>query len=266
MTRQEIIDVFIIRAAPVERDVLRVQLGKMSLAELEQAHQAAQAQTQLREVDEELARIAVEREADRILHEESMRIAREPQRRTEAKVQLEADRKTFAQAAKTLRSFAVNQANFNVIRQTIGAGFSIYQIQQMLAANGAMLSPATQQEQDEWTRQDIEEHNRRLLSMDIPSLRKLAREAGARGPAVPPPDETQRVRAAEKAAADGANNYPPLPDEFRDGNGPEVPLDAVFIRTCSKETLKFLFKRFGSAQVEEALQTRRPDVSQMWQQ
>jgi hypothetical protein len=97
--------------------------------------------------------------------------------------------------------------------------------------------------------------------MDIPTLRKLAREAGARGPAAPQPDEVQRIRAAERA--DGYA-YPPLPDEFRDGEGPEEALDAKFLKKCSRETYKFLLNRYGSEQITEALRTRRPEVSSMW--
>jgi hypothetical protein len=98
-----------------------------------------------------------------------------------------------------------------------------------------------------------------LLGADIPTLRKLAREAGAHGPAAPQLDETQRVRQAERA--DGVA-YPPLPDEFRDGNNPEEVLDAAFIRKCSKETMRLLLKRYGADQVNEALRTRNGGIYQ----
>ena len=254
MTRQEIIDVFILRAAPAERPELRRTLEKMSFEELEQAHQALISNQRIEATKEELLHIRIEAAANRAIHEHEVKQAREPQRKAEERAQLEADRKTFAEAAKSLRSFAVNDANFNVIRRTLGAGFSVYQIQQMVAANGATLSPPEQHELDEWTRQDIEAHNLRLLSADLPTLRKLAREAGARGPVAPPQlDETQRLRAAGRA--DGVA-YPPLPDEFRDGNNPEEVLDAAFIRKCSKETMRLLLKRYGADQVNEALRTR----------
>jgi hypothetical protein len=257
MTRDQIIQVFTVRALPAERQELRRTLEKMTTEQLEEAYKIVQLQAK----EEELLEIQAEREANRIWHQTEMEQAREPQRKAEAKAQLAQDRQTFADAAKTLRSFAVNEANFNVIRQTLGAGFSIYAIQQMLAGNAAVLSPPTQEELNEWDRAAIEAHNLRLLSMDIPTLRKLAREAGARGPVAPPPDETQRVRQAERA--DGYA-YPVLPDEFRDGNGPEEALDAKFLKKCSKETFKFLLKRYGSAQIDEALRTRRPDASSMW--
>jgi len=252
MTRSEIIDLFIVRATPVERRQLRQQLEQMSKQELEEAYEILQTRSKIQAKEEQILQIQAERAAERALNQHYIRQAREPQRLAEEKAQLEQDRKTFTEAARTLRSFAVNEANFNVIRQTLGAGFSVYQIQQMLAANGETLSPPTQAELDGWERRAIEEHNLRLRSADIPTLRKLAREAGARGPATPALDETQRVRAAERN--DGIA-YPPLPEEFRVGGREEV-LDASFIKKCSRETLRLLIKRYGSTQVTEALRTR----------
>jgi hypothetical protein len=253
MTRQEIIDVFIVRAAPADRPALRQQLDRMPKQELEEAYEVLQTQAQIQAKEEQLVQIQAQTAAERAIQKYYREQELEPQRQAAEKAQLEADRKTFADAAKTLRSFAVNDANFNVIRQTLGAGFSVYQIQQMLAANGGTLSPPTQEELNEWERQEIEAHNLRLLTADLPTLRRLAREAGARGPATPQLDETQRVRAAERV--DGTA-YPPLPDEFRDGNNPEEVLDAAFIRKCSKETMRLLLKRYGADQVNEALRTR----------
>jgi hypothetical protein len=258
MTRQEITDVFLVRALPAERVELRRTLERMSKEELEEAYKVLQLQA----TEERLLEIQAERAADLAMHQYHSQQAREPQRRAEEKVQLEADRKTFAEAAKTLRSFALNEANFNLIRQTLGQGFSVFAVQQMVAANGATLSPPTQQELDEWTRQEIEAHNLRLLNADIPTLRKLAREAGAQIAARPPAqaDETQRVRQAERAES---NIYPPLPEEIRIGDREEV-LDAAFIKRCSRETYRFLMGRYGSAQITEALRTRRSDASPLW--
>jgi hypothetical protein len=257
MTRSEIIDVFIVRAVPSGRQELRQKLDRMTKEELEEAYGVIQIQA----TEEKLLQIQAERAADAALFNLRRQREREPQRKAEAEAQLAQDRQTFTDAAKTLRTFGVNEANFNVIRQTLGEGFSVYAVQQMVAANGAALSPPTQEELDEWTRQDIAAHNLRLLSMDLPSLRKLAREAGARGPVTPPPDETQRIRAAERN--DGVA-YPPLPDEIRIGDGAEEVLDASFLRRCSKETLRFLIQRYGSDQINEALRTRRPEVSPLW--
>lgn len=263
MTRNEIIDVFIVRAAPAERAGLRRMLEKMSKEELDKAYQVLQAnqeqQAVLEAAEEKLIRINAEIDAERALAALHVRQLREPQR----KAQLEQDGKTFAEAARTLRSFAVNEANFNIIRQTLGEGFSVYQIQELIAANGASptLSGPTQQEFDEYQRQDIEAHNLRLLSADLPTLRRLTREAGTRiADSRPAMDETQRVRAASR---DDGFAYPPLPEEIRVGDRDEV-LDAAFIQRADAATLRLLIKRYGSEQVTEALKTRKSDASPVW--
>jgi len=252
MTRSGITELFVVRAAPAERDELRRTLDRMTAEQLQTAYEALQRQVELEATEERFYKALAESAAEDLRHHLRMQEAREPQRKAEAEEQEKNDRATFKQAAKTLRSFGMTIANFNLIRQTVGENFSVYQVQEMIAANGATLSPPSQQELDDWTRQDIEAHNRRLLSADIPTLRKLAREAGARGPVAPQPDETQRIRAAERV--DGTT-YAPLPDEILIGDREEV-LDAAFIRRCSKETLRLLLKRYGSEQINEALQTR----------
>jgi hypothetical protein len=248
MTKSEIVEVFIVRARPEDRQELRRKLERMTLDELEEAHRVIQLQAK----EDEYLRIQVERAADKVLFELSRDREREPQRLIEEKKQLAQDRQTFADAAKTLRKFGVNEANFNVIRQTLGEGFSVYQIQEMLAANGAILSSPTQEELNEWTRQDIEAYNLALLTADLPTLRKLAREAGARGQEPVAPDETQKIRAAERN--DGFQ-YPPLPDELVIADREET-LNATYLKRCPREVYKFLLKRYGSEQITEALRTR----------
>jgi len=261
MNRQEIIELVVVRAAPSEQQQLRKLLSTYSTGELARVEQAIISQATQQIADNELIKIQAEREANRLWHQYETQQAREPQRKAEAKAQLAQDRQTFAEAAKTLRSFGVTDANFNVCRTTLGENFSAYEIEQMLAANGPILSGPAQEELNEWDRQEIEAENLRLLNSDLPTLRRLVREAGARGPAAPQPDETQRIRQAERA--DGTI-YLPLPDEFRDGNGPEEPLDAAFIRKCSRETFRILKNRYGMAQLEAALRTRRSDQSPLW--
>jgi len=262
MTKEEIINVFVVRAVPVERIALRRSLESMTKEQLETAYEAMQAQNHLQAQEQELLRVNAECAAERAMYQYQKQQAHEPQRKAEEKAQLERDKKTFTDAAKTLRTFALNEANFTVIRSALGPNFTTYSIQQAIGSNALELSPPTQQEQDEWTRQEIEAHNLRLLNADIPTLRKLAREAGAQiatRPAVPQLDETQRVRQAERSEG---ITYPPLPDEFRDGNNPEQVLDAAFIRKCSKETMRLLLKRYGADQVDEALRTRIGGVYQ----
>ncbi len=253
--RQEIIELVLVRAAPHERQQLRKTLSTYTTEELKQIEQAIVSQAVSRVAEDELIRIQAEIAAER----ELFRLSRESRRKAEAAQQEKKDRATFNNTAQTLRSFGLNEANFGVIRSTLGPNFTTYSIQQALAANALSLSPPTQQEQDEWTRQDIKAHNQRLLNMDVPTLRKLAREAGARGQAAPPPDEIQRVRWIENQD----RSYPPLPDEIRINDREEL-IDASYIKRCSKETLRALIKKYGPDQVNEALRTRSPQTSPLW--
>jgi hypothetical protein len=261
MTRGEIIDVFIVRAATADRPGLRRMLERMTKEELEQAYEALLAQVRLQAKEEELFRIRAESAADRALHQFHMQKAREPQRLAEEKGQLEKDRETFREAARSLQSFGLNEANFNVIRSTLGPNFTGHSIQQALDSNAINLSPPTQEVLNEWTREAIEAHNQRLRSADLSTLRRLTREAGARiADSRPAMDETQRVRAASRN--DGFA-YPPLPEEIRIGDRDEV-LDAAFLLRADASTLRFLIKRYGSEQVTEALRTRKSDASPLW--
>jgi len=243
MTRSEIIAVFIVRAAPADRPELRRTLEKMSFEQLEQAHQALISHQELEAKEEELLRIQAESAADAAMHLYYRQKEREPQRKAKEKAQLEVDRKTFINAAKTLRIFGVTEANFDVCRRTLGAGFSIYQIQQMVTANGGTLSPPTQEELNEWDREAIEAHNLRLLGADIPTLRKLAREAGARIAAEPPPaamDQVQMVRAAEKSQN---NQLQPLLSDSRFKG--EI-IDLELVRQLDGDSLKKLIRIYGA--------------------
>src|SRR2546426_8588019 len=121
MNRNEIIELVVVRAAPEEQQSLRRVLSTYTTEELKQIEQAIVSQAVSNVAEDELIRIQVEREATRIWHQYEMQQAREPQRKAEAKAQLAQHRQTFADAAKTLRSFTVNEANFNVVRQTLGA-------------------------------------------------------------------------------------------------------------------------------------------------
>ena len=168
-----------------------------------------------------------------------------------AEAQAEQDRYTFNQFARE-NGFSLVDANHQLAKSLLGSGFNSYQLSEAVSSNALSLAQASPEELERFRQEAIQAHNQRLKSMDIPALRKLAREAGARGPVAPQPDETQRIRAAERV--DGTT-YAPLPDEILIGDREEV-LDAAFIRRCSKETLRLLLKRYGSEQINEALQTR----------
>jgi hypothetical protein len=237
MTRTEIIELVVVRAAPGEQKQLRQALSAYSTEELKQIEQAIVSQAVSNVAEDELIRIQAEIAAER----ELFRLSREPQRKAEAERQEKRDRETFKQAARSLKSFGVTDANLSVTRSTLGPNFTVYSIQQALASNALSLSPPSQEELNEWDRAAIEANNQRLLSMDIPSLRKLAREAGARGPAAPELDQIQKVRSAERS-----QQFQPLTEDSRFKS--EI-IDYELVQQLSPLELKQLFQIYGSDQI-----------------
>jgi hypothetical protein len=162
---------------PVEEfEFVKAALLNMSLEELQKYAQLKSAATKAAEADDRILELQAARAADRAWHEYEMSQAREPQRQAEEKAQLERDRRTFQDAAKTLRTLAVTEANFSLVRQSLGSGFSVSQIQQLLNANPEILSRPTQQELNEWERERIEQHNQMLRNADPVTLRRLVRQ------------------------------------------------------------------------------------------
>jgi hypothetical protein len=138
----------------------------------------------------------------------------------------------------------------NVTRQTLGEGFSVYAIQQMLIANGAILSPPTQDELNQWEQGRIDQRNEFLLEADAETLRTVAKqEAEPKRVAM---QQAQARREDEtRKQRDESRGYPPLPQVWNN-----TLLDSHFIRKCSTETLKDLIRRFGAHQVTDALRNR----------
>ena len=209
--------------------------------------QAEQETAKVREqAEERLLQIQATRAAESVWFQWERQQATEPQR----KAQLDLDRQTFADAAKALRTFGVNEANLNVTLQTIGPGVSIYQIREMLAANGATLSPATQRELDQWRAEDIEAHNAAIVNADHEELRARVRQEAVDSRAANPcnrPKQTANWQAARRNVT-AISGFPSLPDTWQGRQ-----LDAAFIRGCDVPTHKLLARRFGSAQLEARL-------------
>ena len=76
MTRQQITDVFIVRAAPADRTELRRKLDRMSLDELEEAYKIIQLQAK----EEQLFEIQADRAAAGAMYRYYKQKEREPQR------------------------------------------------------------------------------------------------------------------------------------------------------------------------------------------
>ena len=101
-----------------------------------------------------------------------------PQERKAAdQAQLEKDRATFAAACREIGTIGDNEANFNVVRSTLGPGFISYQVQQAVASGAVHLSPASAAEQQAW---QAEAAQRRVDFLQnkasIPELRRIANQ------------------------------------------------------------------------------------------
>jgi len=145
------------------------------------------------------------------------------------------------------------------VKSVLGQGYDRHTLAQAVQSNALSLAQASPEELAQFRQESISLHNKYLSSLDIPALRKMARETGARGQAPVALDETQRVRAVENQD----RTYPPLPDELRIGDREEL-IDAAYIKRCPKEVLRALIKKYGPDQVNEALRTRSPQTSPLW--
>src|SRR6266851_4952606 len=191
---------------------------KYSNAELETYLEELE-QAPTNSVEEQILKAQAEIYAERTLHQLRM----QPQRQAQAAKQLAHDQQTFADAAKTLRSFGVNEANLNLTRQALGAGFSLYAIQQALSSNALQLSPPTQRDLDEWNAEAIEHHNHQLLNADSDQLRGIVRQEAADSRAAAVQLEADRQFEASRAR-DAVMGFPQLPDTWQGSK-----LDAAFI-------------------------------------
>src|ERR1700676_1573795 len=77
--------------------------------------------------------------------------------------QLEKDRETFAKAARNFR-ISENEANFGLIRSTLGEKFSLYQVQQAIDSGAIQLSAASQEELEAYRREAVEERRDFLVN------------------------------------------------------------------------------------------------------
>jgi hypothetical protein len=229
-------------ATPAEESRMRSGLETNSLTELRLFLEVVSSRGYQKELDElaedQMLQINAGRAADLAIFKLQRDQATAPQRKQAFSAQLIQDKQTFADAARTLHSFAINDANFHLVRQTLGEGFSLYAIQQMLAANGAILSPPTQQELDEWESERIENHNDALLKMDPEALRARVRQESVERQQATKQEQAGRELEAAKQR-DQYGNFRPLPPE----------IDSKAIKTASALQLRNWMRLYGSFQI-----------------
>jgi hypothetical protein len=173
------------------------------------------------------------------------RIISKQERDQQESRQLAQDKKTFQDAAKSLRSFEVNQANFSVVRSVLGEGFSPYDVSQALAKNAFQLSPPSREELENWAAQDIETHNEALLKANPEDLRALVRQEAEQRRIQ---DQQQQANESFEATKqrDEVMGYPSLPSDITKEQ----------IRNASTDKLKLLIKKYGNANVTARIQGR----------
>jgi hypothetical protein len=239
---------------PVEEfEFVKAELLKMSLEELQQYAQLKSAAIKASEADERILELQAARAADRVIHELEMSQAREPQRKAEDKRQLAEDRKTFFEACRQFH-IGNTDANFGLVRSSLGLGFSPYEIGQGLQSGELHVSPATPEEIQQWAREAEVQRQRTLRNMSPEDLRSVVRnEAESRRA------QAQRERfehhVAHREALDAQFGYPPLPERNYEGQA----IDAAYLTRISNTNLdlfKRLIRKHGAAQITRALRER----------
>jgi hypothetical protein len=76
----------------------------------------------------------------------------------EQKLQEQADRETFSRVCRK-NDVAEVEANFKLLRDLLGAGFSTYSAAQAIRSNAVSLSPATAEELTKWHEEQVEQRN-----------------------------------------------------------------------------------------------------------
>jgi hypothetical protein len=166
------------------------------------------------------------------------------------KLQEEVDRNTFEQLCNTDGvDISGSEANFRLLRDTLGSGFNLYAAKQAVQSNAVLLSPATPAEINAREAVRIDQHNFKLLTSDVHTLKQLTREEA----------ERRRVEAAQANAdrdlairteIQGQQGFEPLPDTYK---GQAV--NRAFFLKCSREVMKYFLQRYGSAQIDQRIRS-----------
>ena len=251
-SKQELVDLLWLRTG-----ISRAELSTRTVAELETIltdHHLAQIRAEAAHAaevaDEELIRLQAERAADRVRHTLEMQQAREPQRKAEDKQQLAEDRKTFLEACRQ-HHIGSTDANFSLIRTTLGPGFSVYDIGQAVRSGTLHVSPATPEEIQLWTQEAQEQRQQFLRNADPVTLRSIVRSEAEQRRAQAQREDAER-QIAHREALDAQLGFPPLPDTNQHGE----KIDAAYLTRISNTNLqlfKNLIRMYGAANVTARL-------------
>jgi hypothetical protein len=172
---------------------------------------------------------------------ENPALADQLQWREAAANQDQIDRDTFAKSAKY--RYAVNDANYFLLKSTIGSGFSQRDIDNAIATNQVSLAPPTRAEQEYWKAEDIEQRQDFLINH---ATREQLKAAAC--------EQSEQTRAQEHAALAQANLNSQRDRELTMGF-PQIPADITRerIRKASPSEIKYWSKRYGRFQLNRIL-------------
>lgn len=251
MTRSEIIELVVVRAAPSEQQQLRKILSSYSIGELQRVEQAIASQAVQQKAEDELIRIQAERAADRALHEYHLKLHHDQAREAYLKQTEPQDRETFAKACRKFNIGNI-EANFKLIRAALGPQFNLYQVGQAVSSGIVHVDPATEQEQQQWRQEAQKEHRDYLVNYASPGeLRQAARQdSEQRRVQAEQQHGAQQIKTREEAEV--SVGYQVLPEVNIQG----VKLDAAFFMGLANTDIKTYRKycnKYGFAAITARL-------------
>jgi DnaJ-domain-containing protein 1 len=155
-----------------------------------------------------------------------------------ATAQAEQDRATFSKAAREI-GLSDNEANFRLVREVLGSGFTSYAVSQAVDS-GAVRLAATSPVELEAYRQEYAEHRQDWL-VNQASPAELREAANRESEQLRTQAQRQQVAAQIEAREqlDAQQGYPALPTETSDG----VKLDGLFFKRLADIDIK-KFKQY----------------------
>ncbi len=164
-----------------------------------------------------------------------------------AAAQAEEDRRTFSEAARKF-GLSDNEANFRLVREVLGSGFTSYAIGQAVDFGAIRLAVASQAEQEAYRTEFQEQRQDWLVNKASPAeLREAARSDSEQRHAQAQRQHVQeQVEARERAEAN--LGLPALPETTSDGQ----KIDCAYLLRLADTNIKqykLLCNRFGFAAV-----------------
>jgi hypothetical protein len=186
-----------------------------------------------------------------------------PKRQQAQQEQVNRDVQTFAAAAKELRTVGITEANFTILLESIGQGFTLEAAKAFIEHSGStMMSAPSRHELAQWSMQDDQQCKQaeadrvtRLKHMPHEQLREEVRQSGQEAHAAAAQAHAQQQIQAMEQKCDG--QFPPIPTHNANG---EAMDSSYFIRIANAphgseqyNLFRRLIKKHGFALVTRRL-------------